>query len=70
MVRTQILNLFTFLITLDINECKVNTVGTLCSRFSGCRNTIGSYVCACLPGYEQVGSLSNATVCVGKLKIL
>lgn len=32
----------------DVNECKSSP----CNNNAACENTIGSYVCKCLPGYE------------------
>ncbi|XP_065679657.1 fibrillin-3 isoform X1 [Hydra vulgaris] len=48
----------------DINECFVYTAGTLCPPRTQCLNTIGSYLCGCLPGYSMVGNLTNATTCI------
>ena len=43
----------------DINEC---TAGTYtCPTNTGCVNTIGSYTCQCVAGYEASGN-----ICVGK----
>ena len=36
------------IIFIDINECAIGASG--CSQL--CNNTIGSYVCACNPGYQ------------------
>ena len=51
---------------LDIDECKIKSEGTSCTNSSTCKNTIGGFVCECLSGYSQNGTLSNKTVCVGK----
>ena len=48
------------IIFIDINECAIGTSG--CSQL--CNNTIGSYVCACNPGYQL--SYDNKT-CSGEL---
>ncbi len=42
----------------DINECAVNP--SICHY--GCINTVGSYRCACPPGYE----MGPDDVCIGK----
>ncbi|TTE81755.1 CD97 antigen [Bagarius yarrelli] len=41
----------------DINECTVNSSSS-CPENSECKNTIGSYQCVCLPGFQdkKVGS--------------
>ena len=55
---------------LDIDECKIKSEGTSCTSSSACKNTVGGFVCECLPGYSQVGLLSNKTVCIGKFYFL
>ena len=37
----------------DIDECVLNTDD--CSDFAICTNTIGSYTCACKPGFVGDG---------------
>ncbi len=44
--------------TTDINECTEVTDG--CNQL--CNNTIGSYFCDCITGYE----LDDPLTCVGK----
>ena len=45
---------------LDINECTRRE--DTCSDFAQCSNTIGSFECSCLPGYQGDGR-----VCRGQL---
>ena len=45
---------------IDIDECMANTDN--CPVNVTCMNTIGSYTCQCITGYEW-----NGTHCVGKL---
>ena len=35
-------------VVLDIDECATNR--DVCQQ--GCNNTLGSYICSCLPGYK------------------
>lgn len=44
----------------DIDECDMSMFS--CIPEARCENTIGSYMCVCLPGYS-----GNGTVCEGKL---
>ena len=47
---------------LDINECISNL--SLCDPTSSvCQNTIGSYVCVCLPGYQVCSSIYSCLGC-------
>ena len=46
---------------IDIDECTANTDN--CHVNAICTNTIGSYTCQCMTGYE-----GNGTHCVGKLR--
>jgi hypothetical protein len=43
----------------DIDECYLGTFD--CIPEAMCENTVGSYMCACLPGYA-----GNGTVCEGE----
>ena len=40
-------------VCVDINECVTNNGG--CSPNAACTNTVGSYTCACIPGYVGDG---------------
>ena len=51
---------FIFFFLLDINECSSNSHS--CDVNAVCRNTLGSYTCACKPGYS-----GNGRTCSGKL---
>jgi hypothetical protein len=42
----------------DINECAAQTDN--CTANSSCVNTVGSYICPCLPGYA-----TNGSACIG-----
>jgi len=44
---------------IDIDECETDNGG--CSSAARCTNTVGSYKCACLPGYSGDG-----VTCEGK----
>lgn len=37
-------------VTPDVDECKSSEA--VCSEYAVCTNTVGSYVCACAPGYS------------------
>jgi hypothetical protein len=37
----------------DVNECAMPPTG--CSKFASCVDTVGSYMCQCLPGYKGDG---------------
>ena len=52
---------FIFLSVLDINECSTNSHS--CDVNAVCGNTLGSYTCACKPGYSGI----NGRTCSGKL---
>jgi len=43
----------------DVNECATNNGG--CSDDATCTNNVGSFTCACLPGYNGDGF-----TCTGK----
>jgi hypothetical protein len=45
---------------LDVNEC--STAPEKCDRNANCSNTVGSFTCACLPGYSGDGIVN----CRGK----
>ena len=45
---------------LDIDECSTNSHS--CDLNAVCGNTLGSYTCACKPGYS-----GNGRTCSGKL---
>ncbi len=47
---------------LDIDECLQKPCGDIHS----CHNTLGSYTCDCLAGY-QIQDSSNGPTCIGKL---
>ena len=49
-----------FVVVLDINECSTNSHS--CDVNAVCGNTLGSYTCACKPGYW-----GNGRTCSGKL---
>ena len=49
-----------FVVVLDINECSTNSHS--CDVNAVCGNTLGSYTCACKPGYS-----GNGRTCSGKL---
>ena len=51
---------FIFFFVLDINECSTNSHS--CDVNAVCGNTLGSYTCACKPGYS-----GNGRTCSGKL---
>jgi len=38
---------------LDIDECATDNGG--CSSVASCTNTVGSFLCTCLPGYSGDG---------------
>ena len=38
---------------VDIDECETDNGG--CSSAANCTNTVGSFTCACLPGYSGDG---------------
>jgi cysteine-rich repeat protein len=51
----------------DINECLVNNGG--CSPNATCTNTVGSYTCACNPGYVGDGiTCSQVATCMDGIK--
>jgi len=51
-----------FVINADIDECATNNGG--CSADANCRNTLGSFVCSCRPGYTGDG-----LTCTGNMNI-
>ena len=51
---------FILFFVLDINECSTNSRS--CDVNAVCGNTLGSYTCACKPGYW-----GNGRTCSGKL---
>ena len=51
---------FIFCFFLDIDECSTNSHS--CDVNAVCGNTVGSYTCACKPGYS-----GNGRTCSGKL---
>ena len=63
-------NLFTLLsdfpYLLDIDECSTNN---LCDADAICINTIGSYTCACAPGFYGDGSSCSGMHNVQKIKL-
>ena len=56
----DIINLVVY--NADIDECATNNGG--CSAGASCRNTLGSFVCTCLPGYTGDGF-----TCTGNINI-
>ena len=48
-----------FLFRLDIDECTANVHN--CDPLAVCNNTVGSFHCTCMSGYE-----GNGTTCVGE----
>ena len=48
----------------------MKSTNIICSPSSACRNTFGSFVCECLPGYSQNGSLGINTICDGRVVLL
>ena len=46
----------------DIDECEEN-LGN-CGDNAVCVNTIGSFMCQCLPGFS-----GNGLICIGKLSV-
>lgn len=49
-------------IVLDVNEC-ASSASNDCHPDASCNNTVGSYDCACLSGFE-----GNGTFCTGNFK--
>ena len=45
---------------LDVDECSSSNVGCHANAF--CQNTVGSYTCACNPGYSGNGFTCNGTL--------
>lgn len=66
--------MFFFLLTLycaDTNECD-SAVNPCSGLNSKCVNTIGSFECQCLPGFEETNDTCTGTLvdqCVHKIKV-
>ena len=48
-----------FFFRLDIDECTTNVHN--CDSLAVCNNTVGSFYCTCIAGYE-----GNGTACIGE----
>ncbi|KAH9498702.1 hypothetical protein Btru_004609, partial [Bulinus truncatus] len=46
---------------VDKNECITNGTDPVCPKNSECKNTVGSYLCTCLPGFRL--DPKNITIC-------
>ena len=63
-ILLSLCNSFKLLLTLDIDECESSDTNN-CHPDASCSNTVGSFYCTCLPGFE-----GNGTSCTGTLKII
>ena len=57
---SRVTSFILFFFVLDIDECSTNSHS--CDVNAVCGNTLGSYTCACKPGYS-----GNGRTCSGKL---
>ena len=55
---------FVVLYLIDIDECENSNNNDICEHF--CKNTMGSFVCKCKPGYSKT---ANQVGCLGKHNI-
>lgn len=60
-VHTELLGMFEVNYCRDVDECADPSLNK-CDHNSRCINTIGSYICKCLPGFKKVNDIS----CTGK----
>ena len=55
-----------YLVVTDFDECKTNTDN--CGVNADCKNTVGSYSCACKAGYTGDGKKCNGKKKKGRNK--
>uniref|UniRef100_A0A8C1GRV3 Uromodulin-like 1 n=1 Tax=Cyprinus carpio TaxID=7962 RepID=A0A8C1GRV3_CYPCA len=53
----------TNLVVQDVDECAAPQLNS-CSPHANCTNTVGSYTCACPPGYHDLSPSQPGTVCM------